>query len=92
MYSQTGKQKMRNSLGRYRRTMKTQSKSIGQLKDGVLSMELPPGSIKRIQRHKATPGLCSVVVKRDQQHANYGRVSDDKENIRKRDFKEENMN
>ena len=50
------------------------------------------GSIKRIQRHKARQGLCSVVVKRYPQHANYRRALDDKENILKRDLKEEAIN
>lgn len=51
-----------------------------------------PCSVKRVQRHMAEQGLCSVVVKKYNHHANHGSVPDDKENILKRNFETETVN
>ena len=52
----------------------------------------PPCRVKRVQRHMAEQGLCSVVVKKYNHHANHGSVPDDKANILKRDFGTETIN
>lgn len=49
-------------------------------------------SLKRVQRHMAGQGLCSVVVKRYNHRANYGSVPDNKENILNRDFTADTIN
>lgn len=49
-------------------------------------------SLKRVQRHMATQGLRSVVVKKYNHHANHGTVPDDRENILNRDFTAESIN
>lgn len=49
-------------------------------------------SLKRVQRHMAGQGLCSVVVKKYNHHVNHGSVPDDKENILNRDFEASTVN
>lgn len=51
-----------------------------------------PCSVKRVQRHMRRQGLHSVVVKKYNHKANYGKVPDDKENILNRNFKAETIN
>lgn len=45
-----------------------------------------PCSIKRVQRHMRRLGIQSVVVRRYHYKTNQGEISDNKENILKRDF------
>jgi len=58
----------------------------------ILNGSGTPCSIKRVQRHMASQGLRSIVVKKYNHHADHGTVPDDKMNILKRDFEAETIN
>ena len=52
----------------------------------ILNDNGTPCSVKRVQRHMAEQGLCSVVVRKYNHRANHGSIPDNKVNILKRDF------
>ena len=58
----------------------------------ILNDNGTPCSVKRVQRHMAEQGLCSVVVRKYNHRANHGSVPDNKVNILKRDFETETIN
>ena len=58
----------------------------------ILNDNGTPCSVKRVQRHMAEQGLCSVVVRKYNHRANHGSIPDNKVNILKRDFETEAIN
>ena len=58
----------------------------------ILNGNGTPCSVKRVQRHMAEQGLCSVVVRKYNHRANHGSIPDNKVNILKRDFETETIN
>ena len=58
----------------------------------ILNDNGTPCSVKRVQRHMAEQGLCSVVVRKYNHRANHGSIPDNKVNILKRDFETETIN